>query len=371
MNNQIISLVGWRFLPDVSVQKSYSLIIKFLQKLQLITGWVQSIYYSLTIRTGRPKPKPGSSKYNRDRRRIYIGVVSAYLLFTIYEVDWEIRQKPNFFQILNLSETANDREIKSRFRRLAAIHHPDKVINNSPSADVFFVQLKLAQDTLLNPVRRFAYERFGPAMLEWEHCSTKRDYLIHGLYISLPRYFGAAFVMYFFEFLGYVKIGIFWRWVVFVCSGVFEFHTVSSPHKPPILTKFINPLLTSFTRHPAFLPFQFIQLAHKVCVTLYIALSQLGPFFQPLEAKEQPDLETRKNLVSLEAKVKSIDAEASRLVNLNLTPFFQEKSSLDHLQERIKDWLVQNTIRMDPEVRDAASEILEKRNLKVGTNTIN
>lgn len=349
MNNQIISLVGWRFLPD------------------LITGWVQSIYYSLTISAGRPKPIPGSAKHNRDRRRIYIGVVSIYLLFTIYEADLEIRQKPNFFQILNLPETANDREIKARFRRLAAIHHPDKVINNSPSAEAFFVQLKLAQDTLLNPVRRFAYERFGPAMLEWEHCSTKRDYLTHGLYITFPSYFGAALIMYFFEFLGYVKIGIFWRWVVFVCSGVFEFHTVSSPHTPPILSKFINPFLISFTRHPAFLPFQFIQLAHKVCVTLYIALSQLGPFFQPMEAKKPSDLEIRKDLASLEAKVKSIDAESSRLLNLNLTPFLQEKSDLDHLQERMKDWLVQNTLRMDPEVRDTASKILEKRNLKVGT----
>ncbi|RKF54247.1 putative membrane associated chaperone [Erysiphe neolycopersici] len=351
MNNQIISLVGWRFLPD------------------LATGWVQSIYYSLTIRAGKPKPIPGSARFNRDRRRIYIGVISVYLLFTIYEADWEIRQKPNFLQILNLTETVNDREIKARFRRLAAIHHPDKVINKSPSAEAFFVQLRLAQDTLLDPVKRFAYERFGPAMLKWQHCSTKRDYLIHGLYISLPSYIGAAFVMYLFEFLGYVKIGNFWRWVIFVCSGVFEFHTVSSPHIPPILTKFINPFLTSFTRHPAFLPFQLIQLAHKICVTLYIALSQLGPFFQPMEAEEPSDLEIRKNLASFEAKVKSIDAEASRLVSLNLTPFFQEKSSLDNLQERMREWLVQNTIRMDPEVIDAASKILEKNNLEVGTIT--
>ncbi|KAI6250326.1 hypothetical protein HI914_01059 [Erysiphe necator] len=353
MNNQIISLIGWRFLPD------------------LITGWVQNICYSLIIGAGKSKPLPGSTKYIRDRRRIYIAVVTVYLLFTIYEADWEIRQEPNFFQILNLPETANEREIKTRFRRLAAVHHPDKVTNNSPSVEAYFVKLRLAQDTLLSPVKRFAYERFGPAILEWEHCSSKRDYLLQGFYRSLPVYLGSAFVMCFFGLLGYVTIGNFWRWLAFICFGVFEFHMISRPHIPQILSKFINPIITSFTRHPPFLPFQFIQLAHRISVTMYIALSQLGPFFQPNIPEEPSYLELSKNLVSLEMKVKSIEVEASRLLNLNLTPFFQEKNGLHDLQEKMKEWLVQNTIRMDPEVRDAASISLEKKNSKVVTVTKN
>lgn len=104
---------------------------------------------------------------------------------------------------------------------------------------------------------------------------------------------------------------------------------------------------------------------------MYIALSQLGPFFQPNIPEEPSYLELSKNLVSLEMKVKSIEVEASRLLNLNLTPFFQEKNGLHDLQEKMKEWLVQNTIRMDPEVRDAASISLEKKNSKVVTVTKN
>ncbi|RKF79829.1 putative membrane associated chaperone [Golovinomyces cichoracearum] len=352
MNNQIFSLIGWRYLPD------------------LVTGWIQGIYYSLITRAGEPKPLPGSSRYNRDRRRIYIATVSIYLIFTIYEADWEIRQEGDFYQDLRLAQTATDREIKSRFRRLAALHHPDKVGTRSTSSERYFVQLKLAQDILLDPVKRFAYERFGPAMLEWEHCSTKREYLVQGFFTELPRYFAAALGMYFFEYLGYVNTGNFWRWFAFVSLGLFELRTLSSPYLPPLLTQFLNPILTKYTNHPPFLPFQLLQLAHKVCVTLYIALSQIGPFFQNAITGNPSELALVKKLESLESKSRSIDAEASRSLELEMTPFIRGSNKLESVKEKLKDWLVQNTVKMDPEVRDAVDKAIRRRN-QLSTKTGN
>ncbi len=157
---------------------------------------MQSFYYSLTIRAGDPKPQPGSPRFIQHRRRIHILVVSAYLLYTIYEADWEIQRASDFYQDLGIPYSATEREIKSRFRRLAAIHHPDKFSSSSPSSEGYFVHLKLAQDTLLNPAKRFAYERFGPDVTNWQRCSSVHDYVLQGLQSILPYYGAAAIFMY-------------------------------------------------------------------------------------------------------------------------------------------------------------------------------
>lgn len=211
-------------------------------------------------------------------------------------------------------------------------------------------------------MKRFAYERFGPAMLEWERCSSIHDYLLQGLYFTLPTYVAGAFFMYISGILGYIKIGRFWRWLAFISILVFQLHTSSSPHFPIILTKFLNPILRTFTNRPPYLPFQLIQLAHRLSITIFIALSQIGPFFNTTEKNCTSEIEIQKRIDYLGAKIRRIDAEASRVLNLEMTPFFKEKKSLDSMKLRMREWLVQNTVRMDPAVRDAVTKTLEKRN---------
>lgn len=45
-------------------------------------------------------------------------VVVVYLLYTIYETDYWIRQQSDFYQDLGLSLDADEKKIKSKFRRL-------------------------------------------------------------------------------------------------------------------------------------------------------------------------------------------------------------------------------------------------------------
>ena len=93
---------------------------------------------------------------------------------------------------------AEEKAIKSRFRRLAALHHPDKVQQSgngsTAETDAIFVHLKLAQDTLLDPARRFAYERFGKTVIDWKEGKNIWDYLYHGMLTTGPQYIG-GFVM--------------------------------------------------------------------------------------------------------------------------------------------------------------------------------
>lgn len=290
--------------------------------------------------------------------------MSAYLLYTLYEADWNIRRAGDFYQDLAVPHSATDRDIKSRFRRLAAVHHPDKVTGATSEAEDYFVHLKLAQDTLLNPAKRFAYERFGPDVVRWQRCSSIRDYILQGLQSVLPYYAIAAVAMYGFGLLGYLEWGKYWRWLIMLSLFIFELHAISRPYFPPVAEKLINPILTSFTSHPPYLPFQLIALARQFSVTLYLAFSQIGPLLQPINSTPQsnnPELALKQQLDRLEATAKAADMEATRLMSMEMSPFLGDAAGLRDVKNKVKSWLVQNTIRSDPEVRDAIGTMLKRR----------
>ncbi|SZF02800.1 unnamed protein product [Blumeria hordei] len=333
MLKHLISLAAWSYLPN------------------FITGLVQSTYYQLTIRVGEAKPAPHSLQYRIHRRRIHTLVLSAYFIFSIYEADWEIQRQPTFNALLGVGPTPSNQEIKSRFRRLVTLHHPDKVGAHTPGAEAYFVQLRLANDVLLHPVKRFAYERFGADILACTRCSSRRDFIIEGLESIIPHYVGTIVIMYLMGFLGYIKSGMHWRWLVLASTATFEIYTITRPYYPPFLSNFLNPILMTLTLHPPYLPFQLIQLAHKISLTIYIALSQFGLIFQ---STQTTDFETKisRNLNSAQEKVRAIDIETNRLLNLEISPFIDKDTHLV-LHSKMKEWLIQNTIKMDPAVQEA------------------
>lgn len=108
-----------------------------------------------------------------------------------------MRAESDFYRVLGVSPLADERTIKSRFRRLAAQHHPDKLNQQQATtlSDGFFMYLKQAQDTLLDPSVRFAYDRFGPQVNEWRNVKTAGDYLYAGLRKALTQYIGGLVVL--------------------------------------------------------------------------------------------------------------------------------------------------------------------------------
>jgi hypothetical protein len=85
---------------------------------QLVTGYVQTALYAILIRAGDPKPAPGSPRFVRDRRRIHICVIMIYLLYTLYEADYQLRLAGDFYQDLGVAHDVTDKAVQSRFRRL-------------------------------------------------------------------------------------------------------------------------------------------------------------------------------------------------------------------------------------------------------------
>lgn len=63
----------------------------------------------------------------------------------------------NLYQILGLSNTATQEEIKKAYRRLAMQYHPDK--NPSEDAEDMFMDIQEAYDTLSDPTLRAAYDQ--------------------------------------------------------------------------------------------------------------------------------------------------------------------------------------------------------------------
>ena len=339
----------------------------------MVSNWLQTIYYGITIRTGDPKPAPGSPRYQKHRRRIQIAVIAAYLLYTVYEADYWIRQTGDFYQTLGVSHDTDDKRIKSRFRRLAALHHPDKVTSDDPaainSADAYFVLLKSAQDTLTDPVKRFAYQRFGPDVLQWQHCSSIRDYIVRGLQVSCgPLYAGSFLLMILLGFAGYLQHGKYWRYVIFAGLVVLELHFVTRPYTSPLLEKILNPLLGHTTQHPPFLPFQMIQLARKATFTSFIALSQIGallPQATPMTSTQTLSQQDMQQLSRLETIAKNTEVEATRLLGMEAAPYVGDEQGTKDLSNKVREWLVNNTIRADPEVRDAMGRAMSKRKIGV------
>lgn len=66
-------------------------------------------------------------------------------------------------------------------------------------------------------------------------------------------------------------------------------------------------------------------------------------------------------LQRLEQLAQSTDIETGRLLALEMAPLMGDEAGQNDMKGRVREWLVQNTIRADPEVRDAVGKAMQKR----------
>ncbi len=69
--------------------------------------------------------------------------------------------KRDYYEVLGLSRSATDVEIKKAYRSLARTYHPD--INKGPEAEQAFKELSEANEVLSDPDKRKRYDQFGHA----------------------------------------------------------------------------------------------------------------------------------------------------------------------------------------------------------------
>ena len=73
--------------------------------------------------------------------------------------------KIDFYEVLSVSRTATDQELKAAYRKLAMQHHPDRNPNN-PAAEDKFKECSEAYGVLSDPDKRAAYDRHGHAAFQ-------------------------------------------------------------------------------------------------------------------------------------------------------------------------------------------------------------
>ena len=165
----VVGFASWSYIPD--------LITNIL--LRVLRRWL---------------PKPASPM---EYRITFSLVVLSYMIYNF--VDALVTTPPNFYELLNVPPEVDDSGLKMAFRSFARRHHPDRV---GPQGTVLFMTVREGYEALKDPVKRWAYDRFGPEVLTCHNCVTAKEYLHHGMLMSLGFHIVSGLALLFFSAIG-------------------------------------------------------------------------------------------------------------------------------------------------------------------------
>ncbi|KAF2006641.1 hypothetical protein P154DRAFT_615355 [Amniculicola lignicola CBS 123094] len=331
-------------------------------------SWLQTILYAVFIRAGDPKPLPNTPRFLKHRRQLLMLIYITYFLFTIYEVDYELQRFSNAYNELGVPVDVSESGLQSRFRKLTVRFHPDKVsVGDRDRANDYYVHLKHMRDVVLDPAKRFAYDRFGPDILtQCRSCITVAEYTSHALLVILYTYGGLLVFLVGSNALGYLRDGAYWRYLAILAMATYEVRTGLRPDYPPFLATYFNPLFTSLRLRPAYVPFQATTILRKATLSLAQFLGLLVPLYttdpsKPPKATDDTDEARHKQIDLLERVVAEGNTDAGRLLELESMPYRENEKAKSELREALKKYMVQNVVHQEKDVRNAIGQSIARR----------
>src|SRR5690349_1919685 len=100
--------------------------------------------------------------------------------------------KRDYYEVLSVTRTASDEEIKRAYRRLAMKYHPDR--NNGAEkteAEHKFKECAEAYEVLSDPQKRRRYDQFGHGGVSGQHDFSHMD--VSDIFSMFDDIFGGAF----------------------------------------------------------------------------------------------------------------------------------------------------------------------------------
>lgn len=304
----------------------------------------------------------------RHRRQLLIVIYLAYFAFTIYEVDFNLQKSSNAYNDLGVPIDVDESALQSRFRKLTIRYHPDKVsAKDRDWANDFYVHLKHARDIILDPAKRFAYDRFGPDILrQCNSCVTVKEYVDNALLTALGTYGALLVFLIGANALGFLKDGAYWRYLAIVAVAAFDLRTAMRVDHPLFITKWLNPLVENLHLRPAYLPFQVTIIVKKASISAAQFLGLLIPLYRddpqkPVKANDDSEEARHKQVDRLEASVRDSNMSVSRLIELEAVPYKDNERAKSELREAMKKYMVQNVVHSEKEVRNAMGQSMARR----------
>ncbi|KAJ8296932.1 Chaperone protein DnaJ [Rhodotorula toruloides] len=326
LSANLISVFGWSMIPS------------------FLTSAILTLFYRV-FPSSRPTVPPraapqhvaaANARAQRHYRRVRITLIAAYLAYSVLSIYWSQARgaEQNYYALLDLSRDLVDRDgagvVKSHWRRLARVYHPDKV---GKEGEAFFVLLRRGVEVLEDENKRWAYERFGPGVQEWgDKLVTKREFLAKGaLYAGIFWAFAFGSIAVFTFFRKSERKYNFWRYLSLALCLSLEFHLLFRSSPSPTFS-FVFPYR---------LPYQHITLLRQLFISTSMAMSQLGPLLFPdtpalfaapssapseteQYARAVADVDSLKPLVErLMRLTAQAELEASALQSLELRPLME------------------------------------------------
>ncbi|BGO96618.1 Chaperone DNAJ [Rhodotorula toruloides ATCC 204091] len=326
LSANLISVFGWSMIPSFLTSAILTLFYRFFP----------SSRPTVPPRAAPQHVAAANARAQRHYRRVRITLIAAYLAYSVLSIYWSQARgaEQNYYTLLDLSRDLVDRDgasvVKSHWRRLARVYHPDKV---GKEGEAFFVLLRRGVEVLEDENKRLAYERFGPGVQEWgDKLVTKREFLAKGtLYAGIFWGFAFGSIAVFTFFRKSERRYNFWRYLSLALCLSLEFHLLFRSSPSPTF---------SFV-FPHRLPYQHIALLRQLFISTSMAMSQLGPLLFPETpthfaaaspasseaeqyARAVADVDSLKPLIERLMRVTAqAELEASVLQSLELRPLME------------------------------------------------
>ena len=225
---------------------------------------------------------------------------------------------PNYYNTLgvNIEGLIDTRELRTNYRALSLLYHPDKT---QGVEDARYREVRLAYDTLKEPLHRRVYEKFGQTVSDCTQCKEDRDFVIRAIYGSLMFYLGTAGMVLFMSIIGRISFGLYWRLAIILACASIEANWLLS--SIPSL-QYVLPWRTSFEK---------ILVLRQILFNVSIAISQIGPVFQSSDNRP-----TRQIITELEQIVDMQVGLAIRSFADEFAPFHEDPKGAGLLQRKME-----------------------------------